>query len=86
VTDPGSTYRLIDLPGHGPEGVVVDGSGFVLTGLRAAAVLVMLGRQLDATWPKWDNRSLFYRAVAIRDHVPSHVKPVQCTNLPHHVD
>jgi len=47
VTDPGSTYRLIDLPGHGPEGVVVDGSGFVLTGLRAAAVLVMLGRQLD---------------------------------------
>src|SRR3954449_1162411 len=27
------------------------------------------------TWPKWDNRSLFYRAVAIRDHVPSHVKP-----------
>jgi hypothetical protein len=42
VTDPGFTYRLIDLPGHGPEDVVVDGNGFVLTGLRAAAVLVML--------------------------------------------
>jgi len=45
VTDPGSTYRLIDLPGHGPEGVVVDGNGFILTGLRAAAVLVMPSRQ-----------------------------------------
>ena len=45
MTDPGSTYRLIDLPGRGPEDVVVDGNGFILTGLRAAAVLVMPSRQ-----------------------------------------
>jgi hypothetical protein len=39
MTDPGSTYRLIDLPGQGPEDVVVDGNGFVLTGLNDGRIL-----------------------------------------------
>ena len=42
-----------------------------------------------ASWdgsPERDRRALFYQVTAIRDHVPSHGKPVQCANLPHHVD
>jgi sugar lactone lactonase YvrE len=39
MTEPRSTYRLIDLPGQGPEDVVVDGNGFVLTGLNDGRIL-----------------------------------------------
>ena len=39
MTDPRSTCRLIDLPGQGPEDVVADSNGFLLTGLDDGRIL-----------------------------------------------